>query len=599
MWSEAEKTAKEHKAHIMVAVIGKEESLIERGKLYVKLLSVCCYQKNITGIYTSGVVFQPRFYEGFSGMMKEDSLPIYNWIWFGLYRTEKGISGYTYGMECFGKDEMEVLDVDADPSKVRDFLASMAGYVLEYDAVLNDGETIGFSAVDKHRITRGQGVALPDKVTLKISYGSEDDADGGPDFPDDTDEVMDDAEGHLEKFKEKDLPLDTITAYNHLAIYLRWCMVNDLMRDDFLEQFGDLVSRIKSGSADDDLRVFIKDNLNGQLTRFLFNKQGRAFADYYYGSYYGANETPFYPGDIDNHALDYFGPERYHSDEFKEEAYLFVPYDEDYYQAMSQRIDRRFANWQGLHIGKDTVEPDELARAFMDYLDCECTYFPSMSDDDPIMSAYTYAQRLGVREGFIPVLVNVDEGLWENIIGNSDPDSESSDDYTFNREKVNEFRRRLLEAPVMDGKSILDKLTGQDNDDIDEEPEGGFDNNRYSSYWNTDTNMTHPLILARIPVTEPWKIFVYLPFGNWNDCPATPELMAISKYWYEEYGAVPGTFTSDQLEYELPAPVPEDRAMEAAIQQYAFCPDMDQSCDGIGSLADTLRQSRIWYFWWD
>jgi hypothetical protein len=33
---------------------------------------------------------------------------------------------------------------------------------------------------------------------------------------------------------------------------------------------------------------------------------------------------------------------------------------------------------------------------------------------------------------------------------------------------------------------------------------------------------------------------------------------------------------------------------------YALClMDMDQSCDGIGSLADTLRQSRIWYFWWD
>lgn len=43
----------------MVAVIGKEESLIERGKLYVKLLSVCCHQKNITGIYTSGVVSSP------------------------------------------------------------------------------------------------------------------------------------------------------------------------------------------------------------------------------------------------------------------------------------------------------------------------------------------------------------------------------------------------------------------------------------------------------------------------------------------------------------------------------------------------------------
>ena len=170
MWPEAEKVAKAHKAHIMVAVIGKEESLIERGKLYVKLLSVCCHQKNVTGIYTSGVVFQPRFYEGFSEMMKEDRLPIFNWIWFGLYRTEKGISGYTYGMECFGKDEMEVLDVDAEPSDVRDFLASMVGYVLEYDVVLNDGETIGFSAEDKHSIIRSQGVALPDIMTLKISY---------------------------------------------------------------------------------------------------------------------------------------------------------------------------------------------------------------------------------------------------------------------------------------------------------------------------------------------------------------------------------------------------------------------------------------------
>ena len=40
----------------------------------------------------------------------------------------------------------------------------------------------------------------------------------------------------------------------------------------------------------------------------------------------------------------------------------------------------------------------------MEYLDCECTYFPSMADDDPIMSAYSYAQRLGVREALFPYL---------------------------------------------------------------------------------------------------------------------------------------------------------------------------------------------------
>ena len=75
--------------------------------------------------------------------------------------------------------------------------------------------------------------------------------------------------------------------------------------------------------------------------------------------------------------------------------------------------------------------------------------------------------------------------------------------------------------------------------------------------------------------------------------------MAVSKYWYEQYGAVPSVLTHDELEYELPTPVSKECANKAAIQQYAFCPDMDQNCNGIGSLADTLRQSRIWYFWWD
>ncbi len=34
MWEDAVKAAKEHRAHIMVAVLGKEEDVLEKGKLY-------------------------------------------------------------------------------------------------------------------------------------------------------------------------------------------------------------------------------------------------------------------------------------------------------------------------------------------------------------------------------------------------------------------------------------------------------------------------------------------------------------------------------------------------------------------------------------
>lgn len=92
MWPEAVEAAKAHKAHIMVAIIGKEENLLERGKLFTKILACCCAQPGALGVYTSGVVFAPWFYAKFANIMKEGGLPVYNWIWIGLYRSEKAFA---------------------------------------------------------------------------------------------------------------------------------------------------------------------------------------------------------------------------------------------------------------------------------------------------------------------------------------------------------------------------------------------------------------------------------------------------------------------------------------------------------------------------
>ena len=835
MWEDAVKVAKEHCAHIMVAVLGKEENLLEKGKLYTKVVAACCRQEYATGIYTSGVVFEPRFYEGFADMMQDGELPIFNWIWFGLWRNENGMNGYTYGMDVFGKDEMEVLGTDAKPSDLRDFLASLVSYVLENDVELHDGETIGFAADDKHTITRSPGVGLPEEqMTLKISWESSDgdpdddgdDPDGempedeeagvpevyteeemeaveghiqqyfgkvenvfhelvspdihvdicmvppteerdyctlvtmgmgahrmnvpeelveykleraelaialpadwkldqesmkdekwywpirllkslarlpiasdtwlgfghtmdnkenfaentklcaailtGPQSTEEGGEVctlpggeevnfyqviplyedeldyklehdvdallnkmrgisfvvnptrqnaitrgtlsndnfdgeMDDASYHLESIEEKELPIDPINAYNHMAIYLRWCMEHDLMGEDFLKEYSEVAKQVKADPASVDLREFIRDELDGCLFSVLFNQQGRAFAGYYYGE----GDSPYYPADVDDNALRFFGPERYHSDEFQDEAYLFIPFDEDYYQAMAEVIGERFENWQGQDFDEDTLVPSEVAQAIMEYLDCECTYFPSMADDDPIMSAYSYAQRLGVREGFVPVLIQADdETLLECLVMNADPEHDA-DCYEFDLKTVEEYRKKMLSAPVKDGKAILEELTGQrkeeaEDDDLDWEEEvlgemeGGEPNDRFANYWNDDTGMTYPLILAKIPVKNPWEIFAYLPFGNWNECPDTPDLMAVAKYWFEQHGAIPAAMSHDELEFELPTPISKERAMEVAVEQYGFCPDLDQNEDGsIGSLADVLWQSTVWYFWWD
>ena len=426
---------------------------------------------------------------------------------------------------------------------------------------------------------------------------------------DDFDGEMDDASYHIESIEEKGLPIDPINAYNHMAIYLRWCMEHDLMGEEFLKEYGEVAKQVKADPASVDLRAFIQNELDGCLFYVLFDQKGRAFA----GNYYGGGDSPYYPADVDDNALRFFGPERYHSNEFQDEAYLFIPFDEDYYQAMAKVIEERFTNWQGQDFDEDTLEPSELAEALMEYLDCECTYFPSMKDDDPIMSAYSYAKRESVKEGFVPVLIKADdETLLECLVMNADPKNDA-DIYEFDLKTVTEYRKKMLSTSFKDGKAVLQELTGQrkeeaEDDDMDwdeeilGEMEGGYENNRFSCYWDSDTDMTYPLILAKIPVKNPWEIFAYLPFGNWNDCPDTPQLMAAAKYWFEQHGAVPAAMSHDELEFLLPTPVPKEKAVDSAVELYSFCPDViDQGPEDatVGALADVLRQSTVWYLWWD
>lgn len=595
MWPDAVKAAQSHAAHIMVTVLGKETDVRLRGQFFVKLAAACCRQPGVLGVYTSGVVFEPSFYADMAGVMKEGELPLNNWIWFGLHRREGGVCGYTYGMDVFGKEELEVLDADADPLAVREFLVSLAGYVIGSDVTLNDGETIGFSQGDRHRITRSPGVALPDQPTLKVSFEQ-------------NEILLDEAAPHLESIREKCLPVDELNAFSHLAIYLRWCIEHDLMSESFCRRWPDIVEAVRTNPAEACLREWLRDKLKGELHASIFNERGADFACYYYGALH--EYTPHYTMDVDIHAVSRIGVERNFSDEIQDEAYLFLPFDEDYYREMARIIERRYENWAGQRFDDSTLAPSETAEALMAYLDCECTYFPSMADDDPIMCAYEYAGKNAAHEGFVPMLIAVDETLWECLMLNSDPAHEGDDDHAFDPDAVAAYRQSQLAAPLPDGRMVLEDGMAErraeaedDSKDWDTEVvgrmEGGFNNHRFSGYWNSETDMTHPVILARIPVRHPWEVFAHLPFGNWNDCPDTPQLMAVARYWFEKFGAVPAVMTHDELDFALPKPIGRELAVRTALEQYAFCPDMDQNHESVGALADTLRQSKIWYFWWD
>ena len=106
--------------------------------------------------------------------------------------------------------------------------------------------------------------------------------------------------------------------------------------------------------------------------------------------------------------------------------------------------------------------------------------------------------------------------------------------------------------------------------------------------------------LAQIPVSEPWQILRHIPFGGWNNCPDAGIAEAFLRELYERYGAVPAIVRSDTLELVAARRLTDTESFELALRIYAFCPDIVMQITGsIHALANALRMSDIWQFWWD
>ena len=174
---------------------------------------------------------------------------------------------------------------------------------------------------------------------------------------------IDDAKKHEEKIEELHLSADELAPYNHMAIYLRWCIEHNLMSQPFLFRHGDLVDRVKVEDSID-LREFIRDNedLHGGLSTILLNRVGTMFTKWYN---WENRSTPYANiKDIQAYAMDYFKGRIWNSEDETDAAYLLLPWTEKYYHDMAALIDSRFKEWedepqtdpQFLHIPQDNIK---------------------------------------------------------------------------------------------------------------------------------------------------------------------------------------------------------------------------------------------------
>ena len=221
--------------------------------------------------------------------------------------------------------------------------------------------------------------------------------------------LIDSVAMHSNKIVEKNLPLEEECGCNHLAIFLRWCIEHDLYSGVFFSRFPGVVESVKSGKPVD-LRKFIFDCLAGELNSNQFSYFGYMFTRRYY-DYNNSFNDVFYPANVDDCAEEYFGTEKYNSKEFQDEAYLFVPFDEDYYKRLSEYIERAYEVFYPEYLEYYYNEHQPLIKAAEKFLGCECI-FPK--EQRSIAGEMKKALAESENEDWFPHLICIDD-LAESI----------------------------------------------------------------------------------------------------------------------------------------------------------------------------------------
>ncbi len=229
---------------------------------------------------------------------------------------------------------------------------------------------------------------------------------------------------------------------------------------------------------------------------------------------------------------------------------------------------------------------------------CKAKKIDSNTDRKELTNLYGQAVDEGRKNGYTPVFVAVNDVLEETIegqfgsVGSAEEYVKSvlSENHS-NGKEIFEHRYSYIVEEYGDGleyidRDMLDKMLPM--------PE-----NEQSTIMPSVSDYEGDLYLVQIPTLNPYEIFAWLPFGGWNECPDTDDMIAMCKYWYESYGAVPMIITYDTLTFKLDEPITDiESALNAAKEQLAFCEDIADYAD-IEELISMTYNNHYWSFWWD
>ena len=162
LWNNVLEECSHHTSHAIVSVLSSEFDTVERHIVFTQLNASILRTSKAIGIYQGmqTLLLPKALYLDFADLLFQEVLPVQLWVYIGLVGDEHSNSAYTFGLTEFDKVEIEIIESEMLRSDLYDFIISIVSYIIGYDVVLKDGETIGFTEEQKIQITESKAMFL-------------------------------------------------------------------------------------------------------------------------------------------------------------------------------------------------------------------------------------------------------------------------------------------------------------------------------------------------------------------------------------------------------------------------------------------------------
>jgi hypothetical protein len=154
-WRHAPSVVSGHRAHVLVATLGRLEPLREARVITSVVGGVLDAVQGCSAVMWAGRVVRPASLwrdQSRAAYATYPNYPILLWIDIAPWRTTSGMDAVTIGLSSFVGREIEFEMGRLNPSDALNQVAALAGYLIEHGNVIKDGDTFGGSEAERIRV---------------------------------------------------------------------------------------------------------------------------------------------------------------------------------------------------------------------------------------------------------------------------------------------------------------------------------------------------------------------------------------------------------------------------------------------------------------